>query len=105
MHPHPFSRLPILLATLLLTGFLTACSSGSLPDLNDPIAVADYLCDMNNEAQKLSGKGDTEGAMEVLTEIHVFELEMRKHHGDAFGEFNSKMEKEMNARCIQDAEE
>lgn len=96
-----WKRFGVLLALL---AFLSGCESGR-PDLNDPVAVADYLCEQSNAVKALGEKGDKEGAMELLMDIKAFEQEVRTHHGDAFGEFNSEMEREMNERCLLDVPE
>lgn len=84
--------------------FLGGCSE-SRPDLDDPVAVADYLCRKSSEVQQLGQDGETEEALALLAEVQAFEQEVRAHHGEGFGAFNSEMEQQMSENCLLDAPE
>ena len=91
---------------LLMTGILVVGCSGK-PDLDDPQAVADYICAQTKEIQDfamqdMADEKRDEGVIEFQTNMRKFENDLRLHHGENFNDFNSKVEEIFVGECQLD---
>ena len=88
------------LLAFVATVALTSCGGGK-PDLDDPKAVASYMCDKTKEmmelAKDLEGNAGKIEAMEK--EIEAFEEEIEQHHKDGEKAFEEKVQAAFKDVC------
>jgi hypothetical protein len=78
----------------------TACGGGK-PDLDNPEAVAKFMCDKTKEmmelAKDLEGNKDKIEALDK--EMQAFEEEIEQHHKDGEKEFEGKVQEAFKKVC------
>lgn len=89
-----------LLYILLMGGlpFLISCQPQG-PDLNDPMAMADYLCQRTRDIIDAAQKGDKLREDEILTEMETLEEQMKALHQDDFDDFEAELGKCLKSNC------
>lgn len=81
--------------------FISACGGGNKVDLNDPVSVAKYSCEKQNEVIELikADVPDEAKIVKISEEMEAFEKDLRNTHGDKMEAFGEKVTTEMKKIC------